>query len=105
MFNLLKIEDGRLESGCRRTTLNTVAATPGMMQMKLVIGRPSDKLREVLTLDKKQHKVVTRLLNGQCTFRWHLHTSGLSERTKQKECGQEEEFYHILSMLCWPGRN
>jgi hypothetical protein len=52
-----------------------------MRQLKLFIGRPSDKLpRDLLALGRKQCRLITRLLlTGNCTLRWHLHIMGLLE--------------------------
>jgi hypothetical protein len=68
-----------------------------MRQLKFFIGRPLDKLsQDLLALDRKQFRWVTGLLTGHYTLRWHLHIMGLSENSKSRKCGQEEESsYHI----------
>jgi hypothetical protein len=56
------------------------------------IGRPSVKLfQELLALDWKQCRLVTELLIGHHTLRWHIHIMGLSEITKYRKCGQQGE--------------
>jgi hypothetical protein len=57
-----------------------------MRQLKLFIGRPSDKLSGgIMAFARKQCRLVTGLLTGQCTLRWHLHIVGLSESAKRQE--------------------
>lgn len=36
-------------------------------------------LRDMLVLGRKHCKVVTGILTGHCTLRWHMHVMGLSE--------------------------
>jgi hypothetical protein len=82
------------------------AATPGMRQFKFFIGRPSCKLsRDLMALDRKQHRLVTGFLTGHCTLRQHLHIMDLLESTRCKKYKQEEEFsYHILCQCqVWVG--
>jgi hypothetical protein len=75
-----------------------LAATSRMRQLKLFIGRPSDKLSSDLkALDREKCSIVTGLLTGHCTLRWHLHiTTGLLESVMCRKCGQEEPSCHIL---------
>jgi hypothetical protein len=56
------------------------AATPGMRQSVLFIGRPSDELsRDLLALDKKQCRLITGVSTGHYTLRQYLHIMGLSK--------------------------
>jgi hypothetical protein len=74
------------------------ATVPSMRQLKLFIGKPSNKLsRDLMAMDKKHCKLVTGLLTGHCTLRQCLHVMGFSESTNCRKCGREEESsYHIL---------
>jgi hypothetical protein len=79
-------------------------AAPGMWQ-SIFIVRPSDKLSmKLMALDRKQCRLVTRLLTGRCTFRWHIHIMGLSENAKCGKCGQEKKpptIYSVMPSIGW----
>jgi hypothetical protein len=71
-----------LQIGCRRGTIKHCC---GIRYVGVFIGRPSVKLfRELLGLDWKQCRLVTELLIGHHTLRWHIHVMGLSEITKYR---------------------
>jgi hypothetical protein len=75
------------------------AATAGMRQSKLLIGRLCDKLSmDIVTLERKQCRPVKGLLTGNCTLRQHSHIMDLSESTKCRKCGREEE--SSFSIFC-----
>jgi hypothetical protein len=68
------------------------ATMPGMKQPKLLLGNPSDKLsRDLMALDRKQHRLVLGLLTGHCTLGQHLHIMALSEGTKCRKRRHEAE--------------
>jgi hypothetical protein len=73
------------------------AATPGTRESKLFIEEPSERLsRAILALNRERCTLVTGLVTGHCTLRWHLHFTSLSDNSIGK-CEQEEEFsHHIL---------
>lgn len=52
-------------------------ATLGMRHLKLVLERPADELyRDLLALDRKHCILITELLTGLCTQRWHINIMG-----------------------------
>jgi hypothetical protein len=47
--------------------------------------------RDLLGLDRKRCRLVSRLLTGHCALRQHLHVMGILESVASGKCGQEEE--------------
>jgi hypothetical protein len=69
-------------------------ATPGMGNKRAL---RKTVYRDLLAWDRKQCRLVTGLLAGHCTLRWHLHIMGLLDNTICRKYGQKEESsYHIL---------
>jgi hypothetical protein len=73
------------------------AATPGMRQSKLFIGKHSDKLSVPTGLGQETMQVSNEVVNWPLYTETALTITGLLESNKCKKCGQEEESsYHIL---------
>lgn len=76
------------------------AATSGIRQLKLYVEGPSEELstsRGLLALNRKQCRLVTRLLTGHCILGCHLCGMGLLDNVVCRICEQEEDCsYHIF---------
>jgi hypothetical protein len=64
---------------------------------EILYSKSLDKLsKNLMALDRKQHRLVTGIVSGHCTIMQHLHITDLLDSAKCGKCGQEEESYHTI---------
>jgi hypothetical protein len=71
-FNLIKCCWLKVTEWLKESHSKHYAATPGMRQLKLSTGSPSDVLSTDQTAFDRKLQAGNRLLPGHCTLRWHL---------------------------------
>jgi hypothetical protein len=67
-------------------------ATLGVRHLKLVLERLANELyMDLLAFNRNQCMLITGLLTGLCTQRWHLNIMGLLESALCRKCGLAKE--------------